>query len=385
MPRATRKNPRQTLADVAGKYNFSGIPTAAGGRSKPYDKARALYNYKGSNSFEIRAALANALAGVSLATALFCGDSKTAGFGTNAAVSINAARSMPGWFRQLMQGRGYPIAGTGLVFCNQNPGQGTGDTRWTFSAGWTVTGNDKHWAQANSAGRTATFVSEVPGTVVEVYALSNNAGFQYSIDGGAAVNVTPSGTDALHVTTVTGLADTVHTVVVTTTASTATYLVGACVRRATGLQVTNAGISGSVTDGLTATQWYLAGGISQRVPATFAFFSLDTNDARAPIAAATYRTKYQALIQTHISLGRQCVMILQSPVATNQVSSALWDQYVAAQYDIADALDIPLIDLTDIYGTWAAANAKGLFFDELHEKEAGYGVNAGAVVSALGV
>lgn len=384
MARRTRQNPTQTLADVAGKYNFSGLPAAAGARTRSFDKARSLYNVKGTNTFAIRAALANALTGAGLATLTFQGDSKTAGFGTNNGLTINGGASMPGRIRSLLGARGYPIAGTGPVFCNQNPGSGSGDSRWTFSAGWTVTGLNANFASATTVGRTATFVSDLPGTVVEIYSLSNSAAFQYSIDGAAAVTVTPNGTNALHVTTVTGLADTVHTVVITTTVAASTYVLAVNVRRTVGLQILNNAICGSTTiNWAGGTQFYQSKRVSELMPTDGVFISLGTNDGRSAVPLETYKTNLGTLIAGHQALGRQVGLIVPSPVSTAQISASDWNARIGAMYDVADTYDLPLVDLTDVYGTYDAANAKGLFFDNLHEKEAGYATNAATVLGAL--
>nr|WP_179282831.1 SGNH/GDSL hydrolase family protein [Rhodococcus sp. 15-1154-1] len=371
-------------ADAARKYNLSGLPTAVGARSKTFDKARSLYNVKGTNTFAIRAALANALTGAGLATLTFQGDSKTAGFGTNAGVSINGAASMPGRIRSLLASRGYPIAGTGPVFCNQNPGGGTGDSRWAFSAGWTVSGLNANFASANTAGRTATFTSDLPGTVVEIYSLSNSAPFQYTIDGGAPVTVTPSGTNSLHVTTLTGLSDTIHTIVITTTGTATVYVLAVNVRRTVGLQILNNAICGSTTiNWAGGTQFYQSKRVAELMPTDGVFISLGTNDGRSAVPIATYKTNLGTLIAGHQALGRQVGLIVPSPVSTAQISASDWNARIAAMYDVADTYDLPLVDLTDVYGTYDAANAKGLFFDNLHEKEAGYATNAATVLGAL--
>jgi lysophospholipase L1-like esterase len=383
MSRALSQRSTLQVPSESGIYNRSGLPTNVGLRTRAFDKPRSLYNVKGTNTFAIKAALASALNGDTLETIMFAGDSKTAGFGTNAGASINGAKSMPGWFRQLMAARGYSVAGTGLVFCNQNPGSGTGDTRWTFTGTWTSTGVNVNFASSIVTGSTATFTSDVAGTVVEIWSLSNSGPFTYAIDGGSAVSVTPSGSNTTHLTTVSGLANTTHTVVITTTSTTNTYVLACNVRKTTGLQVTNNAICGSTSSNWTTGTWYNSNNIAKLAPASAFFISLGTNDARTGVTVASYYASMSTLVSGQIALGRQGGIIVPSPTSTVDISATLWNQYVSAMYDLADAYDLPLVDLTDVYGTYAAANAKGLFFDSLHEKEKGYGVNAAAVIGAF--
>jgi lysophospholipase L1-like esterase len=360
------------------------LPSAAGKRNKRFNAELSLYNATPANMRGFRNALAKARAG-GLVTLAFLGDSKIAGLGTNGMASINAAASAPGCFRTALAGRGYPIAGTGPVFAFQNPALGTADSRWTFTGTWSGVVNtpNVNFRSSTVVGSTATFTSDLPGTVVEILTLSNSGPFTYSIDGGAAVTVTPSGSSVIHKTTVAGLANTPHTVVLTTTTTTATYALAVCVRQATGFQVANHGLSGSNTTHWIALNWFQAKGVAELLPSDGIFLSLGTNDSGTGVTIANFKTNITTIVNAQKALGRPAMLILPSAPATTHVAYPAWPAYVVAHYDLAESLDVPLLDLTDIHGTQAQAMASGMFFDEVHEKEAGYALNAASLLGAL--
>lgn len=360
------------------------LPTAAGTRAKRFNAELSLYNATPANMRGFRNALAKARAG-GLVTLSFLGDSKIAGLGTNAGASVSGANSMPGCFRTALAGRGYPIAGTGPVFPFSNPAFGTADSRYTFTGTWSAVGGtpNVNFRTATATGSTATFTSDLAGTVMEIRSLSNSAPFTYSIDGGAAVTVTPSGTSVIHTTTVTGLTNTAHTIVFTSTTASSTYLLSMNVRQATGLQVANHGISGSNTTHWIVTIWYQAKAVAESLPSDGVFLSLGTNDSGTGVATADFKTNISTIVNAQKALGRPVMLILPTAPAAAHVAYPNWPAYVTAHYDLADSLDVPLLDLTDVQGTQAQALASGMFYDDVHEKEAGYALNAASLLGAL--
>jgi len=55
----------------------------------------------------------------------------------------------------------------------------------------------------------------------------------------------------------------------------------------------------------------------------------------------------------------------------------------AQVFDVADALDLPLIDLTHIIGAYDTANAAGLMGDTIHENGRGYALEASAIARVM--
>ena len=61
-----------------------------------------------------------------------------------------------------------------------------------------------------------------------------------------------------------------------------------------------------------------------------------------------------------------------------------WDQYRAAMYELAEELDVCLIDFGDRWGgSYATANSRGLFADAIHPGDAGADDLAAGIVHAL--
>lgn len=360
------------------------LPAVAGSRTKRFNAELSLYNATPANMRGFRQALAKARAGL-LVTLAFIGDSKIAGLGTNAGASISGAGSMPGQFRSFLAGRGYSIAGTGPVFPFQNPAIGTADTRWAFTGTWSAVQAtpNVNFRVASATGSTATFTSDFAGTVVEIRSVSSSAPYTYSIDGAAAVTVTPSGTNVIHTTTVTGLANTTHTIVFTSTTASSTYLLSACVRQTTGIQVANHGISGSNTTHWIANQWFQAKAVAEVFPSDGVFISLGTNDSGNGLLVSDFKTNITTIVNAQKALGRPVMLILPTAPATAAAAYTNWTSFVAAHYDLADSLDVPLLDLMDVQGTQAQALAAGMMYDDLHEKEAGYSLNAASLLGAL--
>ena len=362
------------------------LPTNAGSRTKRFNAELSLYNATPANMRGFRQAFAR-IRGGSLVTFCFIGDSKVAGIGTNNGNSLLASNSMPGHFRTALAGRGFPIAGTGIVHPFQNPATGTQDTRWTFTGTWSpqVATPNVNFLSSSTVGSTAVFTSDMAGTVVEIYSLSNSAAFTYSIDGAAAVTVTPSGagTNVISKTTVTGLANTTHTVTINVTTAATTYVLGAGVRNATGVQVDNHGLSGSQTSHWIALNWFQAKAVAESLPSDAVFISLGTNDSGSSVATSTFKTNMTTIINAHTALGRPVMIIVPTAPQSTHIAYPMWPQYVAAHYDLADSLNLPLLDLTDIQGTWDQANTAGMFQGAVHENEKGYALNAASLLAAL--
>ena len=145
----------------------------------------------------------------------------------------------------LLSAKGYPSGGTGVILPYVNS---SADTRVTIS-GWTQFAGGSPLAQTSTAASTLTFADTNLSTVVDVWYLDIGGAFTYSIDGGAAVTITPPGGTnvAPRKTTITGLSNTTHTVVLTSSTATATYVMGVAFHQATGVVFNNLGYGGAST------------------------------------------------------------------------------------------------------------------------------------------
>jgi lysophospholipase L1-like esterase len=384
-----------------GRYSRNATPANVGARAGNFDPAKAQYNRLPGNTLNLTNVLATALRNSALVGILFEGDSKIAGLGTNGGASINAAASMPGNVRRLLGGRGYTIAGTGYVTGNQNAAAGTGDNRWTYGTGWSQSlTTNSNFAQASTSGAVLTFTSDLAGENVRIITPSNSASFIIKIDGAfplaGNVSVTagsytaatgvfvPAGSSVLNIITITGQTNAAHAVTITTSSASTVYLTAIAVGHPTGLDIHNIGICSSTSTDWIASTFYQTKTLAQTIPCTVVMVALGVNDAKAAISIATYKSNMGTIITGHQGGGRDVILIVPTPPQTTQVTTAVWNTYVNAIYDLADTYGVPVIDLTAIYQTWSNANTKGFMYDSLHENDQGYAVDGLAVLTAIG-
>lgn len=268
---------------------------------------------------------------------------------------------------------------TGIVFATQ-AGSPT-DSQWTIGAGWNrfSTDNLTMMMLSVAVGSTATFVSARTGTIVDIWTNGQSAPFTYQIDGGAVVTYTPTTTFAGQKVSITGLANTVHTVVIKSTTASVTYLLGVEVRQATGLSITNMGAGGSLSGQWTNATWYTLGPMSQHLgPWDLTIIEISTNDMRNNVAISTYKTNVQAMID-RARIGGGDVILCVDPqpntVAAGSyagVPAATSAAYRQAAYDLGDLNNIRVFDAQGFFGTYEQANADGMMFDSVHMTDAGY-------------
>lgn len=343
-----------------------------------YNPDSNLYNIKPIHFRAVRAKLAAVRAGIGTCQIAFWGDSITAGE-TAAPFATNAPTVR---FRTALQNGGQPAGGTGFVFSHN--GQSGQDTRITTTGtGWTGYGQTIDYSQ--NVGETRTFTSDVPGTIVDVYYNDTNSGsFTVTIDGGTAQTVNLGATSTNKVATFTGLANTTHTVTVTNTGSGYTVLVnGFSTRSATGLFVDNYGVGGSVTGDWAGTP---AGGVglgpialSTATTPDLIVLNLMANDVLQAVPVATFKTNMQAVITRAIGSG--IAVLLVAGVPNGGGTDTL---HRIALYELADANNLPLLDLGDRWGSPATAIAQGVLgTGNVHPTAAGYADMGAAYANAI--
>ena len=354
----------------AGLYIPSGI--AATGL---YDPAKSVYNLKPYSFQKTRAALATARAGSGICRMAHIGDSTTEGVGTTTNRDL---LSWPGQINGRLNTAGYTTAAAGgfkQPFTN-NTGywpDWTGTLNAEFGAGPTI---------ILTGSQTATFTSVTAGTVLELRYLNSGASFNYVLDGGASTLVTPTGGNSVGVLTLTSLANSTHTLVITSNGSNC-GIVGAAVWRSStaGVRFWNAGIGSSTTNLWYNTgQWYYASGVVTAYGAHLLTIMLGINDVAASVSAATYAASIQGIITQAKAQGSEVLLITPNDSNTNTSVP-----YIQSLYGLAASNDIPLLDLNDRWGSYALANTAGLMADGNHPNLAGYGEIATAVLNILGI
>lgn len=364
------------------RVGLAPLPAAARAASttKPYSADRLAFNFKPANTRRLRAGLARSKAGTGLVRLGMLGDSTSAGY------PGDPAKAAPTVMRELLAADGYPTAGTGPVIAN--PGGAPGaylDPRYTTTGTWTSqAANPNHIRQSSVVGSTITFTSDKPGTVLEFSYLGLGAAFRYSVDGSAAVAVSEASSGALQRKTVTGLADTPHSVTITVDAvpaGGAFYLSWVDVRRTTGILVGNFGTNSTTTANWTSGEFYYPRQTLREWAPDVVFIDLGINDwgssATPEVAVADFEARTQSLVDT-FSPSADVILVTSNPFEGKD-----YLPYNAAKYRIAQRNDIPLIDVYESFESYSIGQPLGLFADAAHPSAAGYAQKGAVLANAV--
>lgn len=374
-----------TSAAAAAKTevrDFINLPTAAiaAGSNGVYNPARVAYNFKPSNTRKLRAGLAKAYAGTGSLKLAFGGDSTTAGFPGDADQHAPAIV-----VRKMLASAGYPIKGTGPVIPNARGANGTGtnqlDSRWAFSGTWTSqASNINGILETTVAGATATFVSDVPGDVVEFKYLDLGAtlAFDWSVDGVAQTRVTGTNTGNLLSVSKTGLANTTHTLVVTAVTGTLRPAWADVRSSGSGVWIGNFGVGGSTASIWDRTENYFPGPVLVNWVPDVGLLDLGINDLGGATSTATFKTQLQSVINKWKAVGTEVILVTNNPTEGKDYAD-----YNKAKYELADTNDLPLIDIHELMESYTNMNTLGLMTDAAHPAAAGYGVKGSALFKAL--
>lgn len=336
---------------VSKRYGASVNPVELGARVDRLTDSD-VYNWKASNTRKLQRSLATVRAGSAgtYAEHVFIGDGQT--YQKN-------VTTWPIRFRTRMAELGYPTAGTGWVWSND--GYNDHDTRISKTGTWTVANG---YTSTTTSGATLTFHDTVlAGTVISVAYLDNSGPFTVSVYDdtdtiiGSPVTVTPGGSATTAVYTRTVAGDTTHKVVVTTTSATATYICGFRVGKTSGLRVSAlAGFGWAASGYYTPTSTFsvpnIINGMVPSIDVVHAAFGL------GDVYAGRTTSQFAADLKTVRAKFPSADCILYSDMEHQQHSTAA---HIAAMYDVADELDVPLVDMHQRSGgSYTAANAAGL-------------------------
>lgn len=373
----------RALVVAAAKARVAVAPSVG---TKTYDPLRNSYNLRPSHLRRWRAALANAAIG--------SGEARLACFGTSIAagqgVTTIATESYPNQLRAMIATRaGVPVAGTGPVLCHL--GDTTIDSRWTYSGTWSKFNpgptNRTVLYSCTTNGGTATYTSDLAGTIAEFWFSQSSGAFSFTVDGSAPSSgvtvtggtyssgtVTPTNSTAIGKVSVTGLADTTHPIVVTRITS-PLYLAAACVRKATGLSVGAIGSGGARLSDTSLSQPYdLRTFMNTSWAPHLVIADFMTNEAYTQVSAATFKTQLDAMCVSITNAGSDLILVGEIPAGgTDQGGAAMnLTAYRQALYEVADKYDLPVLDQFDRWGSYTSANGLGFMSDAFHPNKKGY-------------
>lgn len=341
-----------------GRYALRGdtpVELTTSGATGRFLPETSVYNWKSSNTLRFRTALGKAIAGTARCNIVASGESTTAGRGLT-----NTESAYPAFMRKTLAARGIPLSGNGA----SRPGRGESavvDAFTTISSGWSVQGQQSYIG-SSTAGSTLT----ITGTGPTLTLISSNYGsgtFSYAVDGGAATNVSNSGASSLQVTSVTGLSAGAHTVVITVVSGAVNFY-SAEFATTTGVSVTNAGSSGSTINLWQPGQFFNNLGATLSHNPHLVLFGMQINDLAAGTAVATFKAGIVATVTAIKAVSD--VVLCTSNAASGTWTVDQWSAYNVALYQVADSLDIPLIDVSFRAPSYAVNNAAGLMLDTYH-------------------
>ena len=304
-----------------------------------------VYNWGADNTRRLQRSLAKAAAGTGYSDHLILGDSQSY-------EKTGHDNRWPNLLRTNLAAKGIPVGGTGWV--RTSDGLSDLDSRVTTTGAWTV--RQPYW-ETTANGATMTFTADVAGTAISVAYFNTSAAFTVAVDGGSPVTVTPSGAATVGTYAVTGLANTTHTVVVTTTTSSPVYIIAFQCYRASGLNIHNGSLFAIESNGFTGTTFASIGQtVASLIPdpdvVHIALGFQDLYSGGKTVAQIT------ANLTTIRNKWPNADVILYASYEYSGATS--WDDYAAALYPLADTLDCPLVNVYQRSGGYTTANTNGL-------------------------
>jgi lysophospholipase L1-like esterase len=339
------------------------------GRQGHYDAARQWYGMTARSTRRWRWRRAAAVAGAGTARYAKIGDSISAGQGLQP-----STQSPPVVMAGMLAGQGWPVRGGSVIL---NPRTRYPDSRLAFSGSWSefdpgaLTTIASSATAGDSVDLTVSIDHEGAYAVRTVHTIDSRP-FTITVDGGVALTVLPSDGSTLIATTtpVLQLSAGPHTVRITVDDGEGALRIGSVgLEASTGIAICDFGISMSTT-----ADW-VAGGAAESAlnhvrawAPDLAIIALMTNDANGQaVPPEEYRANLEAMVSALID-STDVVLEAQIPGDPSWVDLA---PYREAVYDVADATQVPVLDLFDRWGGFTAAHDGGLMSDFFHPNATG--------------
>lgn len=355
-----------------------------------------FYNFAPSKLGRYRAKLAGAYAGLNRVKIGFEGDSLTtgqgAGTGTNKETNAKVG-AMPAVFAKMMRKMGLIVSDDSFFGDNTVLNAGTAgitnyDPRLVFSgSGW---GRSNRMLVSQSlrtqtVADKLTFTPASPTSDVTVFAAQNSGFGTYTISDNTTLKstVNAAGSQAF-IASSANRASGSNPWVFEHTVAGDVYIGGVDAWNTdTQMSVYNLGSSGGKSQDLIGTGSAWASTNAKNVlNADLAVINIGTNDIRTNIDTATFLANLGANISAHKTAGRDVILVAPNP-DNAPVNASLVAPTNAARFSLADTYDVPLIDLNARYGSYAIANALGLYDDTVHQTPLGYADQAMAIFEML--
>ena len=346
-----------------------------------------VYNFNPTvNLTHWRAAKAAVLAGTGRATLDYAGDSTTLGWGSGTGgTAYTGAHDLSG----AMQSAHYmQVGGLPTTFDSQMGGIGGGMNSLAFLAaynqrfsitgsGWALLPNDPTintlgGTYVDNTTTTADLLKATPAVQVDtfkIFAYQNTplGSYSWNIDGGADTTINQSALPASVKITTVSTTKGAH-VLNLKRVSGAAYQIGWIAYDSTtpAIDVVKMGWGGSTSSNWnpTTTGWEPVSAIPV-LGAALLVINLGINDWETGIPPATTAANIQALITAQKNAGGDVIICMPTPTG-GTASPATQATYLPPLIALANSNNIPLINWTARYTSWAVQNARGWTYDSLH-------------------
>lgn len=377
-------------------------PPSPGGAAAPVT-ASGVYNFNSSALPRWRKALANVRTGQGRGRVVVLGDSTSMGQGSGSGGAANLNGAYPfGWPQQMAAilngmlasaANAQPISATSIM-CDQNVsassvGYASYDPRVTLGANWgTNAGGNcaggNLFNYATGAANNLTFAPAAAFDTITLYYYTQTGGgtATINVDGGASLGTINFGApnDTIASSTF-SVANSLHTINIVPNNNGSFNVAGIVASLSTkpAIDVIQAATSGASMAYYTHNTFASEG---LRLEATLApdltIINLTVNDTTLQTAVAAYAASAQSVI-TNAKLSGD-VLLIAGPPSNSGISPA---PYVAALRSLAVSNNVPLLDLTTRWTSYAVTNPVMPYFDAYHPGKLGYNDIALAVAELL--
>jgi lysophospholipase L1-like esterase len=248
---------------------------------------------------------------------------------------------------------------------------------WTLGTGWNyayASGTGYHFqGDYNYMSGGGALAVTLPGIAFDFYCIRNSsmAGHQVQIDSETPFTM---GEHAWNWTeekvTQDGFSSGDHTIVWTSPSGPA-FLGGVMAHLSdTGIILDNLSISGITVSGYLSQTWKLAHRRAAGWDLTI--IPLTINDYTNQTALATYKTQLEATVDAAQNGGGDALLVACNPVGTSLTIP--YASYAAKMKEVAEAKVCAFIDMSALYGNFAAWSAAGWMYDNYHPSTTGHAV-----------